>query len=80
MLIDLFQKKRREKTPLVFSCRESYPQTNLAMATHTVKQLQSFWIARGVGVSGQRRLELTELCELARELNLQVDPDNLIED
>ena len=37
-------------------------------------------IARGVVVSGQRRLELAELCEIARELNLQVDPDNLIED
>ena len=39
-----------------------------------------FFIARGVVVSGQRRLELAELCEIAHELNLQVHPDNLIED
>ena len=48
-----------------------------------MKELQSFLIARGV-ISGQRRLELAELCEIAgrtmRELNLQADPDNLIED
>ena len=41
------------------------------MATRTVKELQSFLIARGVMVSGQRRLELAELYgEIARELNL----------
>ena len=50
------------------------------MATHTAKELQSCLIARGVIVNGQRRLELAELCEIARELNLQVDLDNLIED
>ena len=52
----------------------------MAMATPTVKELQSFLTARGVVVSGQRRLELEELREIARELNLQADPDNLIED
>ena len=51
----------------------------MAMATHTETELQSFLIARGVVVSGQRRLELAEVCEIARELNLQVDPDNLDE-
>ena len=50
------------------------------MTTHTAKEVQSFLIARGVVVGGQRRLELAELCQNARELNLQVDPDNFIED
>ena len=40
----------------------------MAMATHTVNELQSFVIARGDVASGQRRLELAELCEIAREL------------
>ena len=31
-------------------------------------------------VSGQGRLELAELCKIAREVNLQIDPDNVIED
>ena len=52
----------------------------MAMTTHTVKELHLFLIARGVVVRGQRRLELANLCEIALELNLQVDPDNLIED
>ena len=32
-------------------------------------------IESGVG-GGQRKLELAELCEIAREINLQVDPDS----
>ena len=46
----------------------------------TVKELQSFLIERGVVVGGQMKLELAQLCEIAREINLQVDPDGLIED
>ena len=34
----------------------------------TVKELQSFLIKRGVVVGGQRKLELAELCEIARKL------------
>ena len=31
-------------------------------------------------ISGQRKLELTELCSVAREISLDVDPDGLVED
>ena len=30
-------------------------------------------------ISGQRKLELTELCSVAREISLDVDPDGLVE-
>ena len=46
----------------------------------TVKELQSFLVERGVVVGDKRKLELAELFEIAREINLQVDPDDLIED
>ena len=46
----------------------------------TVKELQSFLVERRVVVGDKRKLELAELCEIAREINLQVDPDGLIED
>ena len=42
----------------------------------TVKELQSFLVERGVVVGDKRKLELAELCEIAREINLQVDPDS----
>ena len=47
--------------------------------THSEGIAVFFFIARGVVVSGQRRLELAELCGIARERNLHVDPDNLNE-
>ena len=45
----------------------------------TAKELQSFLIERGAVVGGRRKLELAELCEIDREINLQVDSSGLIE-
>ena len=46
----------------------------------TAKELQSFLIERGAVVGSGRKLELAELCEIDREINLQVDSGGLIED
>ena len=36
--------------------------------------------ARGVVTTGLRKPELDELCQIAREIDLEVDPDGLVED
>lgn len=45
----------------------------------SLAELQTFLIQRGV-VSGRKKIELVELCELAKEVSLVFDPDGLFED
>lgn len=46
----------------------------------SLAELQTFLIQRGVVVSGRKKIELVELCELAKEVSLVFDPDGLFED
>ena len=46
----------------------------------TVSELQKFLRDRGVTFANTKKYELLELCTLAEEVGLQVDPDNFIED
>ena len=46
----------------------------------SVKELQSYLRARGVTVTGQKRIALLELCQLAENVGIDIDPDGLIED
>lgn len=48
--------------------------------SQSVKQLQEYLKSRGVTNSGMRKADLTELCHLAREVGIEVDPDGLLED
>ncbi|KAL4235340.1 hypothetical protein ACF0H5_006975 [Mactra antiquata] len=48
--------------------------------TKSVKHLQEFLKERGVVFSDTRKADLVELCTLALEVNVEVDPDGLVED
>ena len=45
----------------------------------SVKDLQQFLKERGVIFCDQRKADLVELCENCVKLNIEVDPDGLIE-
>ena len=46
----------------------------------TCSQLQKILKERGVSFTGERKQGLVELCWLANEIGLEVDPDGLLED
>ena len=46
----------------------------------SVKELQSFLRNRGVAFSSYLKAGLVELCEVAEELGIDIDPDGLVED
>ena len=46
----------------------------------SVKELQEYLKSRGVVSSGLRKADLTELCCLAKDIGIEVDPDGLLED
>ena len=46
----------------------------------SVKELEGYLKERGVGVSGSKKATLIELCIAACELQIEVDPDGLVED
>ena len=46
----------------------------------TVKQLQQILRERGVPIAQQNRAVLVNLCQVALELNLPLDPHGIIED
>ena len=46
----------------------------------SVKELQEHLKARGVTFSDLKKVELLDLCKLAAEIGLEIDPDGLIED
>ena len=75
---------RREATLLFFfgAMRVTPPngRTSMAMSGQKVADLQAFLKSRGVVVSGQRKLELSESCAIARDIDLEFDPDGLVED
>ena len=46
----------------------------------TVKELKNYLQDRGIIVGDKRRSELIFLCEAAKTLDLEKDPDGLMED
>ena len=48
--------------------------------SQSVKDLQQFLKARGVTFNDQRKADLVYLCEICVKLNIEIDPDGLIED
>ena len=46
----------------------------------SVRELQNYLRDRGVVYGNSKKHELIDLCELANEVKIQVDPDGLIED
>ncbi len=46
----------------------------------SVKELQLYLQERGVPISNIRKAELVDLCEAATELDIEIDPDGLLED
>ena len=46
----------------------------------TVNQLQSYLKARGVSVTNKRKYELIQLCKVACEMDIELDPDGIQED
>ena len=52
----------------------------MATSLRRVSEFQAFLRDRGVTVSGQKKTELAELCEIARGISLEFDPDGLYED
>jgi len=51
-----------------------------SLTLRRVSEFQQFLRDRGVIVSGQRKSELAELCEIAKDIHLDFDPDGLFED
>ena len=47
--------------------------------TRSVKDLQHFLKERGVIFSDQKKVDLVELCENCIKLNIEVDPDGLLD-
>ena len=43
-------------------------------------ELQNFLKLRGVIFSNTKKADLIELCDIATSLNIEVDPDSLVED
>ena len=58
--------------------------SNRTMATvwhrKSVKELESYLKERCVSVSNSRKASLVQLCAAAAELDIEVDPDGLVED
>ena len=46
----------------------------------SVKELQEYLKSKGVVSSMLRKADLTELCCLAKDIGIEVDPDGLLED
>ena len=46
----------------------------------TVKELQEFLKVRGVTTTNKKKSELITLCEAAKSINIDVDPDGLRDD
>ena len=46
----------------------------------SVCELQNFLNARGVSFSNTRKADLVELCDIAASINIEVDPDGMVED
>ena len=46
----------------------------------SVKELQQYLKQRGVIFANTRKVDLIELCKCAAEVNIEVDPDGLVED
>ena len=46
----------------------------------SLREFQNFLILRGVIFSNTKKADLIDLCDIAASLNIEVDPDGLVED